>query len=66
MQAAAIIVTLIGLYAALYSFCRVAADSETKANRYRARVLQMRSNLRPVWRMGSQAHVVSIEVARGR
>ena len=66
MQAAAIIVMLIAHYAALYSFCRVAADAEAKASRYRARVLQMRSSMRPVWRMSSPAPITSIEVGRGR
>ena len=66
MQAAAIIVTLVALYAALYSFCRVAAESEAKANRQRTRVLQMRSSRRPVWRVSGPAPITSIEVGRGR
>jgi hypothetical protein len=37
MQAAAIIVTFLSLYAAFFSFCRVAAQSETRAGRYRTR-----------------------------
>ena len=66
MQAAAVILTLIALYAAFYSFCRVAADADAQASRYRARVLQMRSTLRPVWRVSGTAAITSIEVGRGR
>ncbi len=66
MQAAAIIVTLIALYATLYSLCWVAAESEAKTDRYRTRTARARNNMPPVWRMRASGNVVRMEVARGR
>jgi len=65
MQAAAIVITLIALYAALYSFCRVAAEAEANADRYKRRISGRRGSMPPVWRMKS-AKIIQMEVARGR
>lgn len=65
MQAAAIILTLVALYAAAYSFCRAAADAEAQADRYRTRLSRTRK-LAKVYPMPSRTSSVGIEVARGR
>ena len=64
MQAAAIIISLIALCTAFYSFCWVAADAEAKSSRYRTRTSQARK-LAKVYRMPSRPGI-RIEVARGR
>lgn len=53
MQAAAIILTLLAVYASFFSFCRVAAEAEAKANRYRRRVTQTRASMPAVWRFSN-------------
>ncbi len=63
MQFAAIILTVIAVYAAFYSFCKIAADAEAQADRYRRRVLQARASAPPVWRLSIE-HVRPWEVAR--
>ena len=66
MQAAAIIVTLLALYVALYSFCKVAAEAEATADRYKRRTSSMRSTIPAVWRISNGFRETSVEVARGR
>ena len=51
MHIAAILLTLVTVYAAFYSFCKVAADAEAQADRYRRRVLQARASSPPIWRV---------------
>jgi hypothetical protein len=64
MQIVAIILTVLAVYAAFYSFCKVAADAEAQADRYRRRVLQARSTARPVWRLSAE-RAVPLEIVRG-
>jgi len=66
MHAAAIILTPVAMYAAFFSFCKVAADAEATADRYRRRVQQTRAKLPVVWRMSAGKQSSHREVIRGR
>lgn len=66
MQAVAIILTVIALYAAMYSFCKVAAEADEQADRYKRRVLQARTTLPDVWRISARVPAPRFEVVRGR
>ena len=65
MQAAAIILTIIALYAMFYSLCRIAAETEAKADRYRRRVAQARASIPAIWRV-SRFPEPEMEVVRGQ
>jgi len=64
MHILAIILTFIAVYTAFYSFCKVAADAEAHADRYRRRVLQARASSPPVWRLSAE-RMAHLGVIRG-
>lgn len=66
MQAAAIILTFLAVYAAFYSFCKVAADAEREADRYRRRLVQARAAVPAAWRISQVVQEPRLEVVRGR
>ena len=66
MQAAAIILTLLAMYAAFLSLCRVAAQAEESANRYRRRVSHRRAAIPAVWKFSNAGQVQRWEVFHGR
>ena len=66
MQAAAIILTLIAIYVAFFSFGKLAADAEEKADRYKRRVSQARTTIPAGWRLSGSERATRLEVVRGR
>jgi len=66
MQAAAIVLTLIAIYVAFFSFGKLAADAEEQADRYKRRVSQARTTVPAAWRLSAPEGAARLGVVRGR
>jgi len=65
MQVAAMILTLVAIYSALFALGKVAADAEAESDRYKRRALQARNACPAAWRMRAPDNGTQVGVDRG-